>query len=99
VIGERRLAVIGLHTDIDDSSGSENWGAATERLLCRMALMRTCGLSLTRISLAGGSAALWLAGGAQELTAVASAIDEALDEGCARWRLPRPAITVAPLRP
>jgi diaminopimelate decarboxylase len=99
VIGERRLEVIGMHTDIDDSAGARGWGAATERLLCRMALMRTCGLSLTRISLAGGSAAVWLTGGAHDLTAAASAIDEALDEGCARWRLPRPAITVAPLRP
>lgn len=97
VIGERRLNVIGIHCDVDDSSGALEWGAAAERLLCRTALMRTCGLPLTRISLAGGSASTWLGGGGQELTAIAAAVDDALDEGCARWRLPRPAVTLAPL--
>jgi diaminopimelate decarboxylase len=97
VIGERRLNVIGIHCDVDDSNGALEWGAVAERLLCRIALMRTCGLPLTRISLAGGSATTWLAGGSQELTTIASAVDDALDEGCARWRLPRPAVTLAPL--
>lgn len=97
VIGERRLEIVGMHCDVDDSGGSLEWGAAAERLLCRIALMKTCGLPLTRISLAGGSVATWLAGGRQELTAIASAVDDALDEGCDRWRLPRPAVALAPL--
>ena len=97
VVGERRLEVVGLHCDVDDSEGSLEWGAAAERLLCRTALMKTCGLPLTRISLAGGSAATWLCGAMPQLTGVASAVDEALDEGCARWHLPRPAVALAPL--
>lgn len=97
VLGERRLDVVGMHCDVDDSRGVVEWGLAAERLLSRMALMKTCGSQLTRISLAGGSADTWLAGGATELKAIASAVDDALDAGCARWRLPRPAVTLAPL--
>ena len=96
VLGERRLDVVGMHCDVDDSRGAQEWGAAAGRLLSRVALMRECGLTLTRISLTGGSAGTWLAGGAGELTAIAAAIDEALDEGCARWRLARPAVALAP---
>jgi hypothetical protein len=97
VLGERRLDVVGMHCDVDGSGGPPQWGAATERLLSRMALMRECGLTPTRISLAGGSAATWLSGDAYELAAIAAAVDEALDGGCARWRLPRPAVAMAPL--
>lgn len=97
VLGEKRLDVVGIHCDVDDSQGAVEWGAAAERLLCRVSLLHTCGLDLTRISLAGGSADTWLAGGTRELTAIASAIDEALDEGCTRWRLPRPAVVLGPL--
>lgn len=97
VLGERRLDVVGMHCDVDDSQGAVEWGVAAERLLSRMALMKTCGLQLTRISLAGGSAGRWLAGGAEELKAIASAVDDALDAGSARWRLPRPAVVLAPL--
>jgi diaminopimelate decarboxylase len=96
MLGERRLDVVGMHADVDDARGAHEWGAAAERLLGRMATMRERGLTLTRISLTGGSAGMWLAGGGHELTAIATAIDEALDEGCARWRLPRPAVALAP---
>lgn len=98
VLGERRLDVVGMHCDVNDSGGAAGWGEAAERLLSRMALMRECGLTLTRISLTGGSAGAWLAGDGRELTALATAVDEALDDGCARWRLPRPAVALAPLR-
>ncbi len=97
VLGERRLDVIGLHCDVGDSRGAQGWGVATERLLDRMALMQTCGSQLTRISLAGGSVETWLSGGTDDLRAIASAVDDALDAGCARWRLPRPAVELAPL--
>lgn len=97
VLGERRLDVVGMHCDVDDSQGAVEWGAAAQRLLSRMSLMKSCGLQLTRISLAGGSADTWLAGGTKEIKAIASAVDDGLDAGCARWRLPRPAVIVAPL--
>lgn len=85
VFGENRLRIIGLHIDVDVSGGLIEWGSAVERLLCRAALMKTCGLPVTRISLAGGSA---------DPSRVATAVEEALDEGCLRWRLPRPVVTL-----
>lgn len=97
VLGERRLDVVGVHTDVDVSQDPAQWAAAAERLLNRTALLRDCGLSLTRISLSGGSAGIWLGGHTRQLRRIAAAVDDALDEGCARWRLPRPAVTLTPL--
>lgn len=59
--------------------------------------MKTCGLPLARISLAGGAIRSWRDGDAATLHYVASAVNDALEEGCARWRLPRPATALAPL--
>ncbi|MET0474211.1 MAG: hypothetical protein ABW001_06175 [Mycobacterium sp.] len=96
LLGNRRLKVIGLHGDVDDSGGVVEWASAAERLLCRTALLRTCGSPTTRIMLSGGSTDVWLDDGAPQLSAIAGAVDEALVDGCARWRLPRPAVTLAP---
>ncbi|MGK2902513.1 MAG: hypothetical protein ACSLE7_06490 [Mycobacterium sp.] len=95
VAGEGCLNVVGLHCDVE-ASGPLDWGAAAERLLGRIALMRTGGSALTRISLTGGPAAIWIEGDKSELRAMASTVDDAIDEGCARWRLPRPSVTFAP---
>lgn len=95
VLGHGCLDVIGLHGHVQ-ASCPPDWGAAAERLLGRIALMRTGGAALTRISLSGGPMASWIDGDTCELKAIASAVDEAIDEGCARWRLPRPAVTFAP---
>lgn len=97
VVGDRRLKVIGLHCDIDDPDGTVEWGSAAERLLCRAALLKTCGASTKRITLSGGSTDMW-ATDSGEVTAVASVVDDALREGCARWQLPRPAVSISPLR-
>lgn len=97
VVGERRLDVVGMHCDVDDSTGVAEWGAVTERLLSRMALMRGFGMELTRLSLAGGSVETWLTGDPGDLRSVATAVDDALDAGCATWRLPRPLVVLAPL--
>ena len=96
VIGERRLQVVGLHADVDDSAGAVEWGTAAERLLCRTAVLRTCGLPLGRISLGGGDASDWVYGGGQFSAAVAAEVDGALTDGCARWRLPRPSVMLGP---
>lgn len=96
VLGERRLGVVGMHCIVDGSGDAPEWGAATEQLLSRIALMRECGLTPTRISLGGGATGASFTGGVLELTAIARAVDEALDDGCARWRVPRPVVTLAP---
>lgn len=95
VVGEGCLDIIGLHCDVQ-ASGPLDWGAATGRLLGRIASMRGGGSALTRISLTGGPMGIWMDGDKAELRAIASAVDDAIDEGCARWRLPRPSVTFAP---
>lgn len=97
VFGDRRLKIIGLHGDVDDAGGAVEWASTAERLLCRTALLKTCGSPIRRIMLSGGSADLWLEDHAQELSSIVRAVDDALREGCERWQLPRPAVTLAPL--
>jgi hypothetical protein len=96
VIADRRLKVIGLHGDVDDSGGAVEWASVAERLLCRSALLKTCGSPIHRIMLSGGSTDIWLNDQAPQLTSIVCAVDEALREGCERWQLPRPAVTLAP---
>jgi hypothetical protein len=97
VVGDRQLKVIGLHGDVDDSDGTMEWGTAAERLLCRAALLKTCGASIKRITLSGGSTDMWMTDSHEQLATVASAVDDALREGCARWQLPRPTVSISPL--
>ena len=46
--------------------------------------------------LTGGSADLWLNDREPQLTSIVCAVDAALQTGCERWQLPRPAVTLAP---
>lgn len=97
VLGDRRLKVIGLYGDVDDPGGAVEWASVAERLLCRTALLKTCGSPIRRIMLSGGSTDMWLNNQAPQLTSVVHAVDEALRDGCERWQLPRPAVTLSPL--
>lgn len=97
VLGDRRLTVIGLHTDLDDSGGAVEWASAAERLLCRTALLKTCGSPVKRIMLSGGSTDIWLHYDAPHLTSMVHAVDDALRDGCDRRQVARPAVTLAPL--
>lgn len=97
VVGDRRLVVIGMHSEVDDSSGPVEWAAAAERLLCRTALLKTCGSPIHRIILSGGSTDAWTSDQESYLMSIAGAVDEALRQGCERWQLPRPAVTLLPL--
>jgi hypothetical protein len=96
VLGDRRLKVVGLHSDVDDSAGALEWASAAERLLCRTALLKTCGSPIHRIMLSGGSTEIWLNDEAPQLTAIVNAVDDALRDGCDRWQLARPAVTLTP---
>ncbi len=92
---EGGLDVIGLHSDVGGYAPVD-WGTAAGQLLGRIAQMRSGGPPLTRISLTGGPTAAWIDGDKSELGAIATAVDEAIDEGCARWRVPRPSVTFVP---
>jgi diaminopimelate decarboxylase len=96
VLADRRLKVIGLHGDVDASGGPAEWASVADRLLCRAALLKSCGSPIKRIMLSGGSTEAWSNALAPQLTSIAGAVDDALREGCERWRLPRPAVTFVP---
>ncbi len=89
------LDVVGIHCSVD-SSEPLLWADAAAQLLGRVAALRRDGAEVTRISLDGGPATAWLRADKQLLTAIASAVDDAIDDGCARWRLPRPVLTLGP---
>ena len=97
VVGNRRLKVIGLHGDVHDAGDPTEWASVAERLLCRTALLKTCGSPVHRLVLSGGSTEPWLNDEVPQLTSIVSAVDEALRAGCGRWGLPRPAVTLTPL--
>jgi hypothetical protein len=96
VLADRRLRVIGLHSDVDDSAGPVEWGSVAERLLCRTALLKTCGSPVKRIMLSGGTADAWLDDSSRYLTSMVCAVDDALRAGCQRWQVVRPAVTLSP---
>jgi hypothetical protein len=97
VLGDHHLKVVGLHGDVDDTGDAVEWASVAERLLCRTALLKTCGSPVERIMLSGGSTELWLNDPASQLSSIVRAVDDALREGCERWQLPRPTVTFAPL--
>lgn len=96
IVGGRRVEVVGMHCEVGTSPLPGQWGAAVDRLLGRLALMRERGPVLGRISLSGGSAGTWLGGHTRQLRRMAAEVEDALDDGCARWRLPRPAMVLTP---
>ena len=93
VVARRGLDLIGLHyrLDPDDPIGA----LALRSAIAEMSwIRRRHGVLLTRISLAeldvGGRREPW------ELRRVAEAVYELVGEACARYRYPRPALTVSP---
>lgn len=92
----RRIVVVGLHGDIDPWGTSTEWADAAERTLCRTAQARTLGTPAHRIVLSRSAGAV-VPFSVERLDSIVRAVDEALRQGCARWRLTRPAVTIAAL--
>ncbi|OBG82115.1 hypothetical protein A5699_06920 [Mycobacterium sp. E802] len=95
VLAHRQLDVVGLHCAADPSDDPLGMGALRSALADMVLIRRRCSVVLSRISLAGldgGQLCLrpWA------LRQVAEALDEVVHEQCARYRYPRPALTVAP---
>lgn len=97
MLGDRRLKVIGLHTEVNDAGNVADWAAAATRLVDRAAILRACGSQVKRIALSGGSTQLWLDTHALESAAIVGAVDQAVLQACEHWQLPRPAVTLAAL--
>ncbi|MGV0675176.1 hypothetical protein ABQE62_03165 [Mycolicibacterium fortuitum] len=95
VLAHRRLDLVGLHCTADPLDDPIGFGALRSAVAAMATIRRRHSVVLSRISLAG------LDGGRLclrpwALRRVAEALDEVLDDQCARYRYPRPELTVAP---
>ncbi|AQA05143.1 hypothetical protein BVC93_25130 [Mycobacterium sp. MS1601] len=97
MLGDRRLRVVGLHTDVTEHSDVAGWSSAVQRLLARAAVLNACGATVKRITLSGGPTHMWLGADHPGARAIADAVDRALSDECRNWALPRPAVTLAAL--
>lgn len=97
VLGDRRLKVFGLHSDICDAYSASEWAAAARCQVQRGARLRAFGAPVKRIALSGGSTQLWHNSQAARLTSIMCAVDEAVRDECEKWQLSRPAVSLAAL--
>jgi diaminopimelate decarboxylase len=97
VSARRRLNLIGLHAGLTPTADPTDYADVVEQMIGQMAdIRREHDVILTRVSLAGGAALSSTPARVGELRALAAALDDALDEACARFRFPRPALILAP---
>ncbi|WP_193044768.1 hypothetical protein [Mycolicibacterium baixiangningiae] len=97
MLGDKRLKVIGLHTEVTDPESAAEWACAAQRLIGRSAVLKACGSTVKRIALSGGSTQLWLAPDASHASRIVGAVDQAVRDECQHWQLTRPAVTLAAL--
>ncbi|MGV9802464.1 LysA protein [Mycobacterium sp. NPDC003449] len=95
VIGHKGLDLVGLYGEIGpDAHHFVSHPAAIGDLVADMtSIRRDHGVVLTRIALGGPGLAF--GAGPGELSGVANAIDETLDDACATLRFPRPVVVVS----
>ncbi|MGV0744958.1 LysA protein [Mycolicibacterium sp. XJ870] len=93
--GCRRLELVGLYGEIgSDEHHFVSYPAAIGDLLAEMTqIRRDHGVILTRIAL--GGCGLTFGVGRGDLSEIAAAVDETLDDACATLRFPRPVVVVA----
>jgi diaminopimelate decarboxylase len=94
------LRLIGLHLRMESSSPTADcYAAAVGQLIAQMAhLRRQIGVLLTRVSVAGAGALSPSPLTSRSLVALDAAIEDAIDDACARHRFPRPVLVLAPVR-
>ncbi|MUL85240.1 MULTISPECIES: hypothetical protein [unclassified Mycolicibacterium] len=95
VLAHRQLDLIGLHCAAGSSDDPLGIGALRSALADMAMIRRRHSVVLRRVSLAGVDGGL-LCLRPWALRRVAEALDDVLEEQCARFRYPRPALTVAP---
>ncbi|MGW6379070.1 diaminopimelate decarboxylase [Rhodococcus sp. NPDC055112] len=101
VLDQPHLNLVGLHCHLGSQiTDPDHFGVAVHRMIGQMAqVYHDHGLILTELNLGGGHAVSYGFDDVPlDLTQLASAIEDALDEACARNRFPRPQITLEPGR-
>lgn len=94
IMARQRLDLIGLHCRLGDA-GREAAGERLQEMIAQMSLIRSKhDVILTRASIAEFHAAE-VACDRSYLRVVSEDLDDAIDDACARYRYPRPALVVA----
>ena len=95
VLGHPRLELVGLHARLAPDATTAAYADAVARMIAQMAhIRREHGVILTRVSLAGGTVLYDSAPATSVLRGLASNLGDAFDDSCARFRFPRPAMTL-----
>lgn len=89
------VEAVGMYSDVDHAAHhSVSYPSAVGAMLTEMnRIRRDHGVMLTRVALGGRH--LPFGTGPGELSEVAAAVDEALDDACAALRFPRPSVVVS----
>ncbi|WNG89741.1 hypothetical protein C6A87_011655 [Mycobacterium sp. ITM-2016-00317] len=95
MLGDRRLTVIGLHTEVEHAGDAAEWAAAARRLVHRATVLRACGAPVRRLALSGGSIQFWAY--TPQAAGIVAAVDDAVRTACDERALARPAVTLAAL--
>lgn len=95
MLGDRRLTVVGLHTEVDRADDAAEWAVAARGLVRRATVLQACGSTVRRLALSGGSLCFWAH--APQVAGIVVAVDHAVRTECDARRLPRPAVTLAAL--
>jgi diaminopimelate decarboxylase len=94
ITARQRLDLIGLHCRLGDS-GREAVGERLQQMIAQMSWIRSKhDVILTRVSIAEFHAAE-IGCDRSYLRVVSEDLDDAIDDACARYRYPRPALVVA----
>jgi diaminopimelate decarboxylase len=98
ILRSHRLDLIGLHCRLNaPASEPETYVEAVGAMIARMArIRRDRSVILTRISLAGTARVSQGSDDPPTLKRLAAAIEDGFDDACARFRFPRPGLTIAP---
>lgn len=97
VLAHPILDLIGLYCDIGSQvTDAGRYGAAIRRMVAVMADIRAHnGVILTELNIGGGPGVPSVGGDrGLDLRALAAVIEDALDEACATWHFPRPAVAL-----
>jgi diaminopimelate decarboxylase len=93
----RRLDLIGLHARLTPTADLADYAVSVAQMVIRMArIRRQHDVILTRVSLAGGDALSGATAGVDDLRTLAAALEDIVDDVCARVRFPRPALILTP---
>lgn len=95
MLGDRRLTVVGLHTEVDRADEAVEWAAAARRLVRRATVLQACGSTVKRLALSGNTFDFWSR--SPEVAGIVAAVDHAVRTECGDRRLPPPAVTLAAL--